>query len=232
MQCSLFEEENIEMSIQFDTERKLFLLETKNTAYQMKVGDYNVLHHLYYGKKVADCDMSYLMQIYYRAFSGQMPEAGERREFSLDTLPQEYPVYGAGDYRTEAVRVIDANGGYGLDLRYKSHRIYKGKYKIEGLEAVYAEENEADTLEITLCDKVSNIEVILYYGVFQEIDIITRAAKIANGGTGEIVVEKFASACLDFLESNFDFVNFPGKHAMEREFERLWYVVEYSLLEV
>ena len=130
------------MAIQFNKETGVFVLETKSTMYQMKVGDYGVLLHLYYGKKVGDCELSYLVQMYDRGFSGQIPEAGNRREFSTDTLLLEYPTYGTGDYRTEALRVVDENGGYATDLRYVSHEILKGKYQLDGLPSMYANEEE------------------------------------------------------------------------------------------
>ncbi len=37
------------MAIQFDKEKNIFTLESKNTAYQIMIGDYGVLQHLYYG---------------------------------------------------------------------------------------------------------------------------------------------------------------------------------------
>ena len=209
------------MAIRFKEEENLFVLETKNTAYQILIGDYGVLQHLYYGKRVGDCNLEYLVQMYDRGFSGQIPEAGNRREFSTDTLLQEYSAYGTGDYRTETLRIVDENGGYGADLRYESHCIYKGKYEIPGLPAMYSEENEADTLEITLRDSVTGLAVVLYYGVYRELDIITRAARIRNEADQTLKLEKAGSACLELPGSRFDLIGFHGKHAMEREWERL-----------
>lgn len=208
------------MAIRFDEKNKLFMLETEKTSYQMKVADYNVLLHLYYGRKIAGGNMDYLIQLYDRGFSGQIPDADNRRVFSLDALPQEYPVYGTGDYRTEAIRVIDSNGGYGLDLRYESHCIKKGKYNLEGLPAVYADDEEAETLEITMRDTVTDVIVVLYYGVLPKYDIITRATKIINEGKGTIVLEKASSTCLEFFHHDFDMIHFHGRYPMEREYDR------------
>lgn len=208
------------MAIRFDEIHKLFTLDTENSSYQMKVADYNVLLHLYYGRKVQNSNMEYLIQLYDRGFSGQISDAGNRREFSLDALPQEYPVYGIGDYRTEAVRVIDSNGGYGLDLRYESHCIKKGKYRLSGLPAVYANDDEAETLEITMRDVVTDVVAVLYYSVLPKYDIITRAVKIINKGKGTVVLEKAASVCLEFFNHDFDLIHFHGRYPMEREYER------------
>ena len=158
--------------------------------------------------------------MYDRGFSGQIPEAGNRRPFSTDTLLLEYPTYGTGDYRTEALRVVDGNGGYAADLRFDSYEIFQGKYHLDGLPAMYADEEEADTLVIRMKDEVMGLVVNLYYGVYKDLDVITRAAVIENGGDQSIRLEKAASACLEFYDHDFDLINFHGKHAMERELER------------
>ena len=51
------------MAIIIDQEQKLITLHTKNTTYQMGVGNYGQLLHLYYGKRLTG-DMRYLL-IYY-----------------------------------------------------------------------------------------------------------------------------------------------------------------------
>ena len=85
-----------------------------------------------------------------------------------------------------------------------------------GLPAVWADENEAQTLEIVLADENAQVEVHLLYGVLEETDIITRSVRIKNMGTGQITIEKAAAACLDFVQGEFDVLRFYGKHAMER----------------
>ena len=76
----------------------LFTLHTRNTTYQMKVGDYRVLLHLYYGPRL-EGDLSYLVRYADRSHSPNPNEAGDNRMFSLDVMPQEYSTCGVGDYR-------------------------------------------------------------------------------------------------------------------------------------
>ena len=47
------------MAIFFDPCAKIFTIETKNTAYQMKIDKYGYLLHLYYGEKIKQ-NMDYL----------------------------------------------------------------------------------------------------------------------------------------------------------------------------
>ena len=93
------------MAIYYDQENKTFTLSTKNTSYQMKVDTYGVLIHTYYGEKIGQEDMSYLVDLRDSGFSGNIYEAGNKRDYSLDTLPQEYSSSGVGDYRITSVSV-------------------------------------------------------------------------------------------------------------------------------
>lgn len=208
------------MAVIYNQEKRIFSLQTKNTTYQMKADQLGYLLHLYYGKRVSQ-DMDYLVTYADRGFSGNPAEMADNRTYSLDTLPQEYPVLGTGDNRSTALIIRNAGYGECCDLRYVSHKIIKGKYALKGLPAVYADEGQAETLSIILEDKLSGACVELLYGVLEEEDIITRSVVITNNGIEQFVVEKAASACLDFLPGDYDFIHFHGRHTMERNMERV-----------
>lgn len=208
------------MAIIVDEKTGLFQLITDNTEYQMKADKYGVLKHLWYGEKTG-CDMEYLQSYPDVGFSGNIYDAGNDRTYSLDTLPLEYACDGVGDYRVTGAAAVHSDGSCALDLRYKGYRIIKGKYAINGLPAVYADENEAETLEIILKDKYSDIEVTLRYGVLPKLDIITRCVSVANNGTQPVILTKVASLCLDIPHGKWEWVHFHGRHAMERLTERM-----------
>ncbi|HEX3022728.1 MAG TPA: alpha-galactosidase [Lachnospiraceae bacterium] len=203
------------MAIKYGKEQNTFTLHTRNTTYQMKVGKLGHLLHLYYGSKV-EGDMEYLLTYFDRGFSGNPYDAELERTYSMDCLPLEYPTQGNGDYRTTCLSIRNADGTYSCDLRYKDYRITKGKYSIPGLPAIYATEEEADTLEIILEDSVSKVEVSLFYGVLEKYDVITRSVKVRNASDKAVVIEKALSASLDFLYGDYDLLTFYGRHAMER----------------
>jgi len=207
------------MAIHYQREDRIFTLHTEHTTYQMKVDDFGFLLHLYYGGSISG-DMDYLLTYYDRGFSGNPPDVGNDRSYSLDALPQEYPVQGVGDYRNSALMIHNADDSDCCDLRYVGHEIKEGKYGLPGLPAVYASGNEAQTLEILLEDTASGVQVRLLYGVLAKEDIITRSAVIKNCGKEEIIVEKAASACLDFLTGTYDLLSFYGRHTMERNLQR------------
>lgn len=208
------------MGIVYSKSDRTFTIQTKNTTYQMQVDPYGFLLHLYYGKKTDGSCMDYLLTYYDRGFSGNPFDAGDDRTYSMDALPQEYPSYGTGDYRSTALIIENADGSTACDLRYRSHRIFNGKYKIPGLPAVYADETESQTLEIVMEDAVTGVEVTLQYGVLPDYDVITRSEKIVYRGEGKICIRKAQSACLDFVQGKYDLLTFYGRHAMERTMQR------------
>ena len=208
------------MGIIYCEKDRTFTLHTKNTTYKMQVDRYGFLLHLYYGKKTDGC-MDYLLTYYDRGFSGNPYDAGEDRTYSMDTLPQEFPCYGNGDFRSTAFAVENADGSMSCDLRYKSHKIFDGKYNLQGLPAVYASEEEAQTLEILMEDPVTGVKVVLLYGVLPAQDIITRSVCVKNESSGKIYLNKIESASLDFLYGDYELLTFYGRHAMERNVQRV-----------
>ena len=208
------------MGIIYCEKDRTFTLQTKNTTYQMQVDRYGFLLHLYYGKKTDTC-MDYLLTYYDRGFSGNPYDAGEDRTYSMDTLPQEFPCYGNGDFRSTAFAVENADGSMSCDLRYKSHKIFDGKYNLQGLPAVYASEEEAQTLEILMEDPVTGVKVVLLYGVLPAQDIITRSVCVKNESSGKIYLNKIESASLDFFYGDYELLTFYGRHAMERNVQRV-----------
>ena len=163
------------MSIIYGEKYKTITLHTRNTTYQMQIDRYGFLLHLYYGKTAEGC-MDYLLTYYDRGFSGNPYEAETDRTYSMDALPQEFPSLGTGDYRTPACIIKNTDRTYASDFRYVSHTIKEGKYSLPGLPAVYADTDEAQTLEVVLADPVTGVQAVLLYGVLPQYDEIGRAS--------------------------------------------------------
>ena len=210
------------MAITYHTDSNTFRLETKDSSYLMKVSRYGNLLHLYYGRKIPDENLDYLLQFQDRGFSPNPNEAGNDRTFSLDFLQQEFSTDGKGDYRTPSIEVINGDGSGIFSGKVADYRIYEGKYRLEGMPSLRAGEGErVDTLEIRLEDKESGASVILFYSVFEEKNIIARTARFINGGQEPVFLNKLMSVTVDYRDSEYDLIYFPGRHTMEREFTRI-----------
>ena len=197
-----------------------FTINTDNSTYQMKIDQYGILIHLYYGQR-AEGEMDYLLNVFDRGFSGNVNDTGPDRTYSLDEIMGEYPTSGTGDFRSTVFDVRYEDSSWGTDLRFRDYKITDGKYALKGLPAVYAaDEDEAQTLEILMEDKTTGLEVSLLYGVLPKLDIITRAVVVKNNGSEKLYLKKCQSACLDLPGGDYDVIKFYGRHCYERQLDR------------
>lgn len=210
------------MSIQFDPQDKTITLHTRQTTYQMQISETGHVLHLYYGRRIDGVCLDYLHILTDCGFSPNCYENRLRRQVSPDILPLEYSAAGSGDYRVPALECVSAQGVIGADLRYLRHEITGGKYALPGLPASFAEAGEAQTLSLVLADQATGLEVELLYGVFEEADMITRAAVFHNRGKAAIRLDRASSLCLDIpFGGDWDLLHFHGRHCMERMPERV-----------
>ncbi|MCR4951970.1 MAG: alpha-galactosidase, partial [Solobacterium sp.] len=138
-------------------------------------------------------------------------------DLSLEHLRLEYPVYGTGDMRYPALDARAENGSRLLDLRFAGYEIRKGKPKLSGLPAVYAEtDEEADTLFLYLKDRKTGLKVILKYSVMYDAPALARSAEIVNEGNQEMTLQTAMSFSLDLPDAEYDMTELTGAWARER----------------
>lgn len=137
----------------------------------------------------------------------------------LDTYPMEYSFGGTGDFRESCITVTTEDGQQGLDLTYVGHRIYEGKEPLNGLPATWGANSE--TLEITLEDEPTGIQVQLSYSVFADSDALVRSVKVINAGDQAVSLDGVLSACLDMDNEDFEVLSLHGSWARERHMERV-----------
>ena len=75
-----------------------FHLRGANYSYVLEADGAGYLLHLYFGRRIADEEISYLAAPRFLSFSPLPPDALSP-DFSLDTAPQECATYGQGDFR-------------------------------------------------------------------------------------------------------------------------------------
>ncbi|HEX7056061.1 MAG TPA: alpha-galactosidase [Bacilli bacterium] len=203
------------MAVMENRDHHMFHLQTKDTSYVLQIVKNGYLAHVYWGKKVQRYDQSRPLRFGNRAFSPN-PDPQDQ-DFSLDTLPQEYPAYGNSDFRAPAFQVQREDGSTITDLRYAAHRIIHGKPKLAGLPATYAEaEHEAETLEIDLIDELTGLTVTLSYSVFAQFDAITRSVRFVNAGKEKLRLLRALSMNVDLPDADFELLHLSGAWARER----------------
>ncbi len=191
-----------------------WFLNTKNTSYVIRVLPNQTLQHIHYGGRVSADDFSYYNVFQDRAFSPRILMGPICT--SHDIMPLEYPTFGRGDFRAPALRVEGLDGRDVNELQYKSYEIISGKVHIPRMPQLDVNVDDVQTLAITLEDVIVGYEVVLYYSVFENEDIITRTVEIRNTSNGAIRINNIASLSVDFESADFDLVSLEGSWARER----------------
>jgi alpha-galactosidase len=162
-------------SVQYLSEKKVFLLTTKQSSYAMGVSPNGELQHLYWAGPLWRAD--------------DLKAAAEKRDISSfdphEMLEaEEYPGWGGPRYYETALKITRADGDRDLVLHYVSHKI------------------DGDRLEITLRDIRDDIEAQLSYRVYPEFGIISRSSRILNNSKQAITVESAQSATWNLPEGD------------------------------
>ena len=205
--------------IRFDEKNKVFLLNTEHTSYGIALTDDRYVCHLYYGSRLEETDLRYLL----REDEGPFTPSSNKRETGsfLDSAPMEYPESGMGDYRESALRIRSAAGYRASELVYEGYEIMAGKPRLEGLPATWGADSACSTLKIYCRDQLLGMKVTLLYSVFQDSDALTRSAIIENEGKEPFYIEKALSACLDMDDRGFEVMGLFGSWARERRIQRI-----------
>lgn len=153
-------------------------------------------------------------------------------------LWMEYSDAGTGDFRPPSFLVVYSNGSSITPLKYKSHRIFPGKEKLQGfLPSIRCRgDHDATSLVITMADQLCGLEVDLHYVCMHDYDAITRHAVFRNVGScatchmdfsGIQVLEMAHSMTIDLDTSNTGYflTKLSGSWARER------YVCESRLVQ-
>ncbi len=203
------------MNIAYHAEAGVFKLDTEKTSYVIGLADEEgFIGHAYYGKKISDADVAYLMRTEERPF---VPSKNNRdRSSFLDTFPMEFPGSNTGDYRESAIEILDAKGHNVVELVYKGHRIYAGKSGLNGLPATFGREQECMTLEIDAEDKCLGMEVTLRYSVFEDVDVVARSVTVRNQSQESIFLTRIMSASIDMDQEDYRLLTLHGSWARER----------------
>lgn len=218
------------MNILYNEMQKVFKIDTCNTSYIMAVVDGKYLGHVYYGQRIEDENVSYLMRTGENPY---VPSKNRRDKLCfLDTFPMEYPTHGIGDFREDAIAVKTVGGQVALELFVESYEIVDGKPglvqqadKISKRDMIIpalfqSACGSGKTLRINLIDEVLNLKVVLSYSVFEDSDAIVRSAKVINLGEEEIYLTKCMSASFDMDDQDYELLTLNGSWARERHIQR------------
>ena len=209
-----------QMTIIYDEAKRVFKLDTPNTTYAFHVTNSKNLLHLYYGAYIPETDITHMLRIpndepfVPATHDGMGPH-------SFDCAAIEFPTSGVADFREPCMQLMDKYGMSACECYYDSYAIFKGKKKLEGLPATYANsDDEVTSLEVYCRDPHNGLEITLQYSVFEKLDVITRSVKVKNGGADPIELRRLLSTCVELDSKDYDMITLYGTWARERHVQR------------
>ena len=206
------------MGIYYNQEERVFRLDTPGSTYLISIVDEEgFLCHTYYGRRIPDDNMGYLLRL---PAGGTDFRNNGRQADLMGRLPAEYPGHGLGDFRESCLQAETPEGYRSCGLTYLSHKIYSGKPALPGLPATYGGEEDCATLELRCHDRYMDLEVSLLYTALEKLDVICRSARIENCGGKPVTLTAALSACLDMDNKDFDLITLHGSWAYERMVSR------------
>ena len=206
----------------FDGDRPAYVIDTEGTTYAFRVMPSGKVEHLYYGKKIAlsgAVELDALIEK--RAFEPgnairyhRDREGGYNEVTVLEDACLEVSETGHGDLRDPFVLIVHPDGGRTSDFIFKKAEIADRRDETGGLPLSCG---GGEFLTVTLADEQYGDRLELCYAVYPECDVVTRTARLTNGGDGRIEVERLMSGQLDLPSGGWTVSSFHGAWAREME---------------
>ena len=199
--------------IYFDKLSGGFILSGKNYSYAMFVNRAGYLQHLYYGKKIGESDLAFLIKTQGEKLSPNPKDINA--DMLTDCMPSECGFFGRGDFRSATVIAERKDGSVMSSFKYVKHAISGGVARIKGQPCVRKADN---TLTITLKDDFSDIEIDLNYSVSDNSDVLIKNTEIRNTGKTCIKLKRAFSFCTNLpdIDKQYSALRLAGSWASER----------------
>lgn len=210
-----------------DHKEGVFRLTTRNTSYWFRVTPFGHVEHIHYGNRLKEQSPDALALKRTAAVGSSVCYDPSDPNYCLDNLCLEWSGIGRGDYRHSSAEIKMPDGTFVCDFRYRSHRILPGYVPMDSLPTAYGDENDCQTLELTLEDESNQTVLFLYYTAYESTDIITRRAVLENRNTNPLVIRRLMSMMVDIPNRSFRMITFDG--GWIKEAHRHDRVLEYGL---
>ncbi len=200
--------------ITYLSETKGFLLNGKNYSYALFVNSAGFLQHLYYGKKIEEGDLAFLVKAQGENLSPNPDDFNAA--MATDSMPSECGSFGRGDFHSATAVIKRDDGAAMSSFKYLRHAIVGGVPKPNGLPCI----RKADqTLTVTLKDDFSETEIDLNYSASDGSDVLVRNLVIRNAGNAACDIVKAFSFCTELPDScgTYSALRLAGDWASERK---------------
>jgi alpha-galactosidase len=186
----------------------VFRLDTDNTTYIFRVTSFGHLEHLYYGGRLASGEQAdVLAQKRTTPMGSDIVYDASDSCYCLNDMYLEWSDNGRGDYRQSPTELVMPDGSFVSDFVYISHRIETGSIAMDTLPSSY----DADqTLVVMMKDTTCDVELSLYFSVFEKTDILSRRAVLSNESLAPLIIRRIMSMMVDLPDARYRCLTLDG----------------------
>lgn len=207
--------------VKFIEKQNLFHLETENYSYNIEIFKDKYLRQIYWGKKINTMHSAGHYDFIDLSFC---VDEGQSEDIFTESLALEFGQQGGGDFRTPSTEIYNEFGRPYPILEYSSFEIISGKQPIPGMPSTRSkDEDNLDTLILTLKDSKGDLSVDIIYSVYYDYDVITRSMRVKNCSSKKLDIESIMSFTLDLPSEcdneELELLSLEGSWARERHIE-------------
>jgi alpha-galactosidase len=206
------------LPIFLEKDGKTLHLQNKQISYVLSIEKDKYVCHRYWGRRLESFNGSTQLQMIDRGFAtNPFPE---ERVFSLNALPLETSTQQSGDHRIANYTIRSHTNQTRTDFIFKKFDILSGKQPLKGLPTLEGEDTTVTTLIITLYDDIQQLEMKLYYHLYEQLPVITRHVAFLNHGQQDVFLDNAGSLQVDIAAATFDLLTLYGSHTNEANISR------------
>ena len=197
---------------------RLFLLQTDNTSYFLRVTSEGLLEHLYYGVSLGDIseeEAESLSERHSYELGNAVVFSEESPTVMAEDMQLEISGPGKGDTRELSCELVFEDGSRTVDFRFESAEIHQGCYETGELPRAYDDTGTAMSLVITMRERSKAVTASLIYEVYPECDVITKSCILKNDAEEKVTIERLMSSVLDIPRHDLILRSFHGAWARE-----------------
>lgn len=192
-------------------------LMTQNCQLSFAVTDQGHLLTTYFGKKIGDVDLAYVVSDIVRA--SYLADTDGIKNYKVEQLPLTYPSFANTDLNLPAIHLEYDDGSRLSDFRYLSHQFLSEKPQIGSMPSARSSQ-ESQTLLIVLADKLKSLRLTLIITAYPEDNVFTQHVKLENLADTYLTIDRIMSAHLMFLRDDFELITLTGAWGRETHAHR------------
>ncbi len=206
----------IELIKKIGGEHPAFILETAHTSYVIQITESGHPAHLYYGRRIeiaSEQDLAPLFERRVFETGNSIVYSKEHPTVILEDMCLEMSSPGHGDIREPFIELIKSNGSRSCDFLYEDAVIGNDPPAPKDLPSSYSANGQVEHLHLDLRD--GDLRLELNYYVYSECDVITRTARLINGGKDSVELLRLMSLQLDLYGAGWSITTFRGAWTRE-----------------